>query len=121
MPGRAPSPCSKAGCSVLVVAGRGPCPKHVKQNRERERERRKRQGPRPYDKQIWRRRSRYKLSLDPMCQARGCNQVATEVDHIDGDATNNAMSNLQSLCKPHHSRKTARQDGGGWGGRGRGV
>ena len=32
--------------------------------------------------------------------------MATEVDHIDNDPTNNTRGNLQSLCKPCHSRKT---------------
>lgn len=36
---------------------------------------------------------------------------ATEVDHIDGDNTNDDPSNLQSLCKPCHSRKTVEEQG----------
>ena len=32
--------------------------------------------------------------------------MATEVDHIDNDPTNNTRGNLQSLCKPCHSAKT---------------
>jgi 5-methylcytosine-specific restriction protein A len=31
---------------------------------------------------------------------------ATEVDHVDNDPTNNRHSNLASLCKSCHSRKT---------------
>jgi 5-methylcytosine-specific restriction endonuclease McrA len=31
-----------------------------------------------------------------------------EVDHIDGDVTNCALSNLRTLCRPHHSARTAR-------------
>lgn len=34
------------------------------------------------------------------------------VDHIDGDSGNNQMANLQTLCAPCHSRKTAKEDGG---------
>lgn len=33
--------------------------------------------------------------------------AATEVDHIDEDSHNNDPSNLQPLCKPCHSSKTA--------------
>ena len=32
--------------------------------------------------------------------------MATEVDHIDNDPSNNTRTNLQSLCKPCHSAKT---------------
>ena len=32
--------------------------------------------------------------------------MATEVDHIDNDPSNNTRGNLQSLCKPCHSAKT---------------
>lgn len=34
-----------------------------------------------------------------------------EVDHIDGDSFNNDPSNLRCLCKPCHSRRTARDQG----------
>lgn len=34
-------------------------------------------------------------------------KTATQVDHIDGDATNNARTNLQGLCPNCHSKKTA--------------
>jgi 5-methylcytosine-specific restriction protein A len=45
--------------------------------------------------------------------------VATDVDHEDGNAANNAPSNLRSLCHACHSRKTATQDRG-FGNQGRG-
>lgn len=32
-----------------------------------------------------------------------------EVDHIDGDRSNNALNNLQTLCKPCHIYKTNKQ------------
>lgn len=41
------------------------------------------------------------------CAAADRVTAATEVDHIDEDAQNNARENLQGLCKPCHSRKTA--------------
>lgn len=61
----------------------------------------------------WRKLRRMKLNLDPMCQEPGCDQPATDVDHIKpltrgGD---NSMTNLASLCHMHHSRKTAKYDG----------
>ena len=48
--------------------------------------------------------------LCPVCQRMGQIIAATEVDHIDNDASNNERSNLVGLCKPHHSEKTARYE-----------
>ncbi|ALN84936.1 HNH endonuclease family protein [Lysobacter capsici] len=39
-------------------------------------------------------------------------RAASCVDHVNGDATNNDLTNLQPLCSPCHSRKTAKEDGG---------
>lgn len=65
----------------------------------------------------WRTLRALVLAEDPLCQE--CRKQspmritpATDVDHIDGDATNNARSNLQGLCRPCHSAKTAAEDGG---------
>ena len=46
------------------------------------------------------------------CEEVGLVTAAAEVDHIDGDDSNNAPSNLQGLCKRHHSSKTCRENGG---------
>ncbi|WP_218011156.1 HNH endonuclease signature motif containing protein [Herbidospora mongoliensis] len=47
----------------------------------------------------------------PVCEA--CEAAPSdEVDHIDGNKSNWAESNLQALCSSCHSRKTARHDGG---------
>lgn len=55
------------------------------------------------------------LAEQPLC--RHCEQanrvtVATEVDHVDGNDSNNDRANLQGLCKPCHSRKTAAENQG---------
>lgn len=44
--------------------------------------------------------------------AKGIVTAAKDVDHIDGDAANDVPSNRQSLCRPCHSSKTARENGG---------
>ena len=58
------------------------------------------------------------LTRHPMC---GCGALATEVDHKQRIADGGAMydeGNLQAMCKPCHSRKTVREDGGFGQGRG---
>lgn len=63
----------------------------------------------------WRRIREAQLNEEPLCRyhaRRGQTVAANEVDHRDGDATNNDPDNLQSLCKPCHSAKTAREQGG---------
>lgn len=70
----------------------------------------------------WRRRRAETLKRDMYrCQgypkgkhALGCNGIANEVDHIDGDAGNNPddLSNYQSLSKQCHSTKTAKENSG---------
>lgn len=47
-----------------------------------------------------------------VCVAEGRTRAASHVDHIDADTSNNDLSNLQGLCRPCHSSKTAREDGG---------
>ncbi len=57
------------------------------------------------------------LRANPLCAtclAKGFTTVATEVDHIvplkrGGERLD--VANLQSLCKPCHSRKTGRERG----------
>jgi 5-methylcytosine-specific restriction protein A len=63
----------------------------------------------------WRKLRAAQLAREPLCRTcanRGRLTAATEVDHINGDTANNAGDNLQSLCKPCHSRKTARESNG---------
>ncbi|HSD16793.1 MAG TPA: HNH endonuclease [Thermomonas sp.] len=48
---------------------------------------------------------------------RHCKRIAAgkgqaHVDHVDGNASNNDLSNLQVLCWQCHSVKTAKEDRG---------
>lgn len=62
----------------------------------------------------WRRIRASYLRRHPVCEEPGCGAPAVDVDHIDGRGPlgDNTDANLRALCKPHHSRKTAMQDGG---------
>ncbi|EKZ1926205.1 TPA: HNH endonuclease signature motif containing protein [Stenotrophomonas maltophilia] len=78
---------------------------------------RKRQARRalPTNCSLWRRLRAVVLAREPLCRCcagQGRVRPATEVDHIDGDDSNNADSNLQPLCRTCHSTKTARENGG---------
>lgn len=60
----------------------------------------------------WRKTRQLVLHRDPFC--RHCQRAAsTEVDHIvpKRDGGQDTEDNLQGLCKPCHSRKTATEPG----------
>lgn len=67
----------------------------------------------------WRLARRGFLAAHPLCaqcSAEGVVRAATVVDHIIPHKGDQALfwdrSNWQPLCKAHHDRKTAREDGG---------
>jgi 5-methylcytosine-specific restriction protein A len=82
------------------------------------RERDHRQSTRLYatNSRVWRAIRLEQLQHEPLCRLCMLNHTrvtpANEVDHVDGDSFNNAPSNLQSLCKPCHSAKTVKENGG---------
>jgi 5-methylcytosine-specific restriction enzyme A len=66
------------------------------------------------DGAAWRKLRAQVLSVQPLClecRDQGVLVPATEVDHIDNDPSNNALDNLQGLCRAHHSAKTHRDMG----------
>jgi len=71
----------------------------------------------PYNMKAWQRARRLQLTVEPMCRhcaERGMDTLAEHVDHIvpitkGGDWWDGV--NLQSLCEPCHSRKTAKDEG----------
>jgi 5-methylcytosine-specific restriction protein A len=56
------------------------------------------------------------LQRFPRCMTRGCNSVASIVDHAVPHKGNDALfwdrSNWRARCKSCHDAKTAREDGG---------
>ena len=118
MPKAAPSPCRHSGCRALVRDGSGYCQQHMRQVRQESDARRGTRTERGYSNRWLKARATY-LRSHPLClacQSGGVVKPATEVDHIiphKGDQTlfwNS--SNWQPLCKPCHSAKTARENGG---------
>ena len=69
----------------------------------------------PLNSSRWRRIRVQVLTREPlcrMCAARGLEVLATDVDHISGDPSDNTAGNLQSLCHACHSHKTCRERAG---------
>lgn len=69
----------------------------------------------PLNTAAWQRLRAMVLAERPLCAhcfERGQIVPATDVDHADGDPSNNLRSNLQSLCHACHSAKTMRERGG---------
>lgn len=104
--------CSRPGCPELTRSGRcASCDRTADRARGTAAER-------GYDSR-WRRTREDFLDAHPLCSEAGCLTIATDVDHIDGlgphGPLGHSWSNLQGLCKSHHSQKTVRENGGfGW-------
>lgn len=69
---------------------------------------------RGYDEQ-WRIVRAGHLAWHPLCSVEGCGEPATDVDHVQSIADHPELrlepGNLRSLCKQHHSQRTARDQG----------
>lgn len=64
----------------------------------------------PLNSARWGRMRAYVLAREPLC--RHCGDVATDLDHISGDPSDNRDANLQPLCHGCHSHKTGRERAG---------
>lgn len=110
---RAARVCSRQGC-IKLINGRGSlCAEHERQARIQRDANNRRPNTRQSYGPEWPRTSKEYLAAHPWC--RICGKRAQHTDHIIAVANGGAIldwSNLQSLCKQHHSQKTARQDGG---------
>lgn len=99
--------CSRQGCTELG--------KHSHYAREYAKDRPS-AAKMGYDRH-WQRLRAMKLRDEPLCRAckaEGRIVAANEVDHRTPKSQGGTddWENLQSLCKSHHSEKTAREDGG---------
>ena len=105
---RLTTPCAIPGCWRISV-DQGRCELHPRPQVPLQR--RPRTAPRNpmYDSPAWRALRARVLLSEPHC--RICGQAASVVDHVDGNADNNELYNLQPLCVRCHNRKTFL---GGW-------
>jgi 5-methylcytosine-specific restriction protein A len=110
-------PCSYPGCSALVSDG-SRCDKHRKQEQSRYNKQRGSAASQGYGSR-WRKIRTLKLQRSPLCQ--DCLEMeprrltpANEVHHIVAlrDGGTHDFSNLMSLCKSCHSKRTDKGNGG---------
>ena len=113
---RARKPCAKVGCPELVDSGY--CEKHTKQEQRRYDKQRGTAAERGYGARWQKARLQY-LRQHPLCVtclSGGDICPATVVDHINPHKGDRVLfwdvSNWQSLCRTHHSIKSAKEDGG---------
>ena len=116
MPMAPPRPC--VVCGVACSGGR--CDRHKRRLRRRyERTEQRRKDQRFYMRKAWKRARGAKLNRQPLCEecaANGRTVAATEVHHVVERKTDHDraydLSNLQSLCKRCHARKSNEERGG---------
>ena len=104
---RAMRVCSVKGCTELARQGKcGECKRKANNARA--------QVTSAWNSKRWRAFSKAFLRKYPLCFT--CSGTAVHVDHIDGLGPDGPRgydrSNLQSLCRSCHSKKTVAQDGG---------
>lgn len=116
--------CCAPGCDDLAIDGLAHCEQHeaarqdkIKASRARAKTSAAAQaGSALYKLAAWRKASRAWLRNNPICvdcDELGLVVLASEVDHVAPHRGDRQKfwdrSNWQSLCKPCHSRKTARE------------
>jgi 5-methylcytosine-specific restriction protein A len=112
------SNCSSPDCPNLTA--RGLCDEHRRAHRREVDRRRPTARARGYDT-TWERTRRAFLACQPRCSEPGCWEPAVDVDHHDGlgplGPRGHDLANLRGFCRPHHARRTARDQPGGWANR----
>jgi 5-methylcytosine-specific restriction enzyme A len=111
MPYSPAKPCTRPGCGALTHERF--CQQHQREEYRRQDERRGSASARGYDAR-WRRLRAMVLAREPLCRlcrATGRVVEAVEVDHIVRKRAGgrDELDNLQPLCRPCHSAKTARE------------
>lgn len=106
--------CGYPGCPAITPGDQRYCPTHTRQMEQR----RESAYKRGYDRD-WQRDRAQELKAEPLCREclkSGIITVATIRDHIIPHRGDSVLfhdpKNRQSLCKPCHNRKTAKEDGG---------
>jgi 5-methylcytosine-specific restriction endonuclease McrA len=94
-------PCRHAGCLKLVRGG-GYCDRHQQEHHRTQDARRGTPAERGYGRG-WQQIRRMVLRERPACER--CGDRAVLVHHRDHISTNNARSNLESLCRRCHERE----------------
>lgn len=116
MPSKPPTNCKFPSCPALVPPGELYCPEHRRKvDSDWHRDRETTHG-RVYTKR-WDRARRAFLAQHPLCEEckrQGRVEPATQVDHITPHGMNmdlfwDSENNWEALCRPCHSRKTARE------------
>ena len=109
-------PCAYPGCKILVDIKERYCKEHQQTKTDF----RPSAYQRGYDHKWQKARKRY-LSEHPFCAEclkQGKYTLATDVDHIIAHKGSKILfwseNNWQSLCHSCHSKKTAKEDNGGW-------
>ena len=110
--------CAHPGCQALVDSVERCCDKHRKQRAKEADQGRESAHQRGYTSR-WEKARKTFLDRNPLCvhcEAEGVVMEATIVDHIVPHKRDWQLfwdkNNWQPLCKKHHDRKTATEDGG---------
>lgn len=113
MPDKFLKVCLGPGCNELSRDSY--CYKHKKTRHKQYEERRGNANERGYTYRWQQYRKRF-LEQFPYCEAIGCRELATVVDHIVPHKGDMDLfweeGNHQPLCNNCHNRKSAREDGG---------
>jgi 5-methylcytosine-specific restriction enzyme A len=111
MPTKPAHPCNAPSCPALTHERF--CPAHTRERRRRFDAKRGNTTERGYGAR-WRKIRAVHLANEPLCRECGKEDkvvAAQEIDHIVPKARGGTddEDNLQSLCRHHHSQKTARE------------
>lgn len=111
MPPRALRVCPIPGCAELTRDRY--CQQHMRERQKAVDSKRPNYRERGYSNE-WDKARRHYLKENPLCVV--CGGKANTVDHINPHKGDKRLfwdkSNWQSMCRKHHSQKTAKVDGG---------